>query len=67
MNPSPRRTQVLREWAELIRIKGLPLAVAIFLCLAIPSVGGWAALLMAISVIFSIYRLATGPRWYHRR
>ena len=45
----------------------LPLAVTIFLYLAIPSVGGWAALLMAISVIFSIYRLATGPRWYHRR
>jgi RNA polymerase subunit RPABC4/transcription elongation factor Spt4 len=44
-----------------------PLVITVFVYQVFPPLGGWMALLMAIPVILSIYRLATGPYWFHRR
>jgi hypothetical protein len=45
----------------------LPLAFTIFVYQAFPPAAGLTALVMAIPVILSIFRLATGPYWFHRR
>lgn len=44
-----------------------PIALIIFAYQAFPRAAGMAALVLAIPIILSIYRLLTGPYWYHRR